>query len=185
MYPQDLRVVMSKEMDLIEVGRTAGAYGVRGWVRVVPGKRDGDFLFETTNWWFLPYPRVAGVEPRLLTVAEMKEHGKDLVVRINEIPTREDAMALKGSLLIDRNDLPELEEGDFYDHDILGMKVVNLKGETLGVVETVTDNGAHDLLLVKPEGDGASILIPFVEAYVDEVDLEAGIVTVDWSLEWL
>lgn len=185
MYLNFGKLAMSKDMDLIEVGRTAGAYGVRGWLRVVPHGRDGDFLFETTNWWFLPYPRVAGVQPKLLHVAEMKEHGKDLVVRLKEVATREDAMALKGSLLINPDDLPELEEGDYYDHDLLGLKVVNLAGETLGTVQNVSDNGAHDLLLVKPEGEGDVFMIPFVEAYVEEIDLEAGVIKVEWSLDWL
>ena len=139
---------MSKDLDLIEVGRTAGAYGVRGWVRIVPGARDGSLLFETTRWWYLPYPRIAGIKPKLLTILEIKEHGKDLLVRINEVCTREDAMGLKGSLFIDTNDLPELEEGDFYDHELIGLKVVNLQQEKLGSVEKITDNGAHDLLVV-------------------------------------
>ena len=115
----------------------------------------------------------------------MKEHGKDLVVRLKEVATREDAMALKGSLLINPDDLPELEEGDYYDHDLLGLKVVNLAGETLGTVQNVSDNGAHDLLLVKPEGEGDVFMIPFVEAYVEEIDLEAGVIKVEWSLDWL
>ena len=71
--------------DLMEVGRTAGAYGVRGWVRVVPMGRQGDLLFESDRWWFLPYPRKAGIAPKLLTVAEVKAHGKDFIAKINEI----------------------------------------------------------------------------------------------------
>ena len=102
----------------MEVGRTAGAYGVRGWVRVVPMGRQGDLLFESDRWWFLPYPRKAGIAPKLLTVAEVKAHGKDFIAKINEIATREEAMALKGSLLVARDDLPQLQDGDFYDDDI-------------------------------------------------------------------
>ena len=103
--------------ELMQVGRTAGAYGVRGWVRVVPMGRQGDLLFESDRWWFLPYPRKPGVSPKLLTVSELKAHGKDFIAKIEEIHTREEAMALKGSLLVDRNDLPQLQEGDYYDED--------------------------------------------------------------------
>ena len=55
----------------------------------------------------------------------------------------------------------------------------------MGTVQNVSDNGAHDLLLVKPEGEGDVFMIPFVEAYVEEIDLEAGVIKVEWSLDWL
>ena len=168
---------------LIEAGRTAGAYGVRGWVRVVLHAREGDLLTLTENWWFLPYPRRAGVAPKALTVMEMKEHGKDFIVRFVEVKTREEAMVLKGSLLVDRSSLPELEEGDFYDDDILDFEVVNEKDESLGRVVGITDNGAQDLLIVQPAG-GQSFYIPMVEAYVLEIDFEARCVRVDWFADW-
>ena len=169
--------------DLMEVGRTAGAYGVRGWVRVVPMGRQGDLLFESDRWWFLPYPRKAGIAPKLLTVAEVKAHGKDFIAKINEIATREEAMALKGSLLVARDDLPQLQDGDFYDDDLLGLAVRNLQGETLGEVVGVTDNGAQDLLAVKTAQEDI-FYIPMVEAYIESIDFEKSEVLVDWSLDW-
>ncbi len=169
--------------DLIEVGRTAGAYGVRGWVRIVPMGRQGDLLFESDRWWFLPYPRKHGVAPKLLTVAELKAHGKDFIARINEITTREEAMALKGSLLVSRDDLPQLQEGEFYDDDLLGFAVKNLQGEVLGEVVGVTDNGAQDLLAVKSTQE-SQFYIPMVDAYIEVIDLEKSEVIVDWSLDW-
>lgn len=170
--------------DLIEVGRTAGAYGVRGWVRVVPLGRQGDLLLQSDRWWFLPYPRKPGVMPKLLTVAQLKAHGKDFIAKINEIATREEAIALKGSLLVNRDDLPELQEGDFYDEDLIGLSVRNLQGETLGEVVGVTDNGAQDLLVVKT-ADDVIFYIPMVEAYIEAIDFDASQVTVDWSLDWI
>lgn len=169
--------------DLMEVGRTAGAYGVRGWVRVVPHGRQGDLLLECDRWWFLPYPRRAGVTPRLLTVAELKPHGKDFIARLNEIATREEAIALRGSLLVDRDDLPELQDGDFYDEDLIGLVVVNLSGETLGKAVAVTDNGAQDLLVVETQ-KGEIFYIPMIEAYISEIDFDHSQITVDWSLDW-
>ena len=150
--------------ELMQVGRTAGAYGVRGWVRVVPMGRQGDLLFESNRWWFLPYPRKPGVSPRLLTVSELKARGKDFIAKIEEIHTREEAMALKGSLLVDRNDLPQL-------HEVLG--------EVVGV----TDNGAQDLLAVRAT-EGDVFYIPMVEAYIEAIDFDQSSVIVDWSLDW-
>lgn len=169
--------------DLLEVGRTAGAYGVRGWVRVVPHGRQGDLLFETDRWWFLPYPRKPGVAAKQLTVAEVKPHGKDFIARINEVTTREEAMTLKGSLLVDREDLPQLQDGDFYDEDLEGFCVKNRSGEILGHVAGITDNGAQDLLAVETD-NGDVFYIPMVDAYIELIDLEASEVIVDWSLDW-
>lgn len=169
--------------ELMQVGRTAGAYGVRGWVRVVPMGRQGDLLFESDRWWFLPYPRKPGVSPKLLTVSELKAHGKDFIAKIEEIHTREEAMALKGSLLVDRNDLPQLQEGDYYDEDLAGLTVRNLQDEVLGEVVGVTDNGAQDLLAVRAT-EGDVFYIPMVEAYIEAIDFDQSSVIVDWSLDW-
>ena len=143
--------------DLIQVGRTAGAYGVKGWVRVVPLGRESDLLFETDRWWYLPYPR--------------------------KPTTREEAMTLKGSLLVSKDDLPELEEGDFYDDEVLGFAVKNLQDEVLGEACGITDNGAQDLLAVRT-ADGEVFYIPMVEAYLSMIDFEKRLIIVDWSLDW-
>ena len=92
-------------------------------------------------------------------------------------------MALKGSLLVARDDLPQLQDGDFYDDDLLGLAVRNLQGETLGEVVGVTDNGAQDLLAVKTAQEDI-FYIPMVEAYIESIDFEKSEVLVDWSLDW-
>lgn len=175
---------MQEEKNLIQAGRTAGAYGVKGWVRIVLDRRNGDFLFEVDRWWYLPYPRKAGVSPVVLTPLEIKPHGKDLIARIEEIKTREEAMRRKGTLFVAREDLPELQEGDFYDEDLVGLAVQNNEGALLGKVVGVTDNGAQDLLAVESAADQTVFYIPMVPAYIREVDFETDIVTVDWSLDW-
>lgn len=176
--------IMDKQSDWIEAGRTAGAYGVKGWVRVVPGARNGDLLFETDCWWYLPYPRRAGVAPRALHVLELKPHGKDFIARIREIAVREDAQALKGTLFVSRSDLPELAEGEYYDEDLPGLTVKNTAGEVLGTVLGVTDNGAQDLLAVESVEGRSVFYIPMVPVYVLEIDFDGETVTVDWALDW-
>ena len=92
-------------------------------------------------------------------------------------------MALKGSLLVDRNDLPQLQEGDYYDEDLVGLTVRNLQDEVLGEVVGVTDNGAQDLLAVRAT-EGDVFYIPMVEAYIEAIDFDQSSVIVDWSLDW-
>ena len=110
-------------------------------------------------------------------------HAKDFIAKINEITTREEAMALKGSLLVSKDDLPELEEGDFYDDEVLGFAVKNLQDEVLGEACGITDNGAQDLLAVRT-ADGEVFYIPMVEAYLSMIDFEKRLIIVDWSLDW-
>lgn len=175
---------MQEEKKFIQVGRTAGAYGVKGWVRIVLDRRNGDFIFDVDRWWYLPYPRKAGVSPIVLTPLEIKPHGKDLIARIAEIKTREEALNHKGTLFVIREDLPELQEGDFYDEDLVGLTVKNNEGTLLGTVVGVTDNGAQDLLAVESVEDQSIFYIPMVSAYLLSVDFETNTVTVDWSLDW-
>ena len=77
--------------DLVPVARTAGAYGVRGWVRVVP-LGTGEALMETDDWWLQDLR--GNVKP--LTPVEMKAHGDVLLVRFEESTSKEDADRMKG-----------------------------------------------------------------------------------------
>lgn len=177
---------MLDQSQLKEVGRCAGAYGVRGWIRVIPHARDGELLFEVDTWYQLPYPRRSGVGPQRLTVLEVKPHGKEFLVRLQESTQKEQADALKGSLLVNRDDLPELQEGDFYDDDLLGLKVVNRESQVLGVITAVASNGAQDILQVTPQGQNEkSFFIPMVDQFIDEIDFEIEQVKVDWQSDWL
>ena len=174
------------QSQLKEVGRCAGAYGVRGWIRVIPHAREGELLFEVDTWYRLPYPRRAGVAPERLTVLEVKPHGKEFLVRVQESTQKEQADALKGSLLVDRVDLPKLQDGDFYDDDLLDLQVVNRQGQCLGTVKAVANNGAQDMLEVacqdKPE---KTFFIPMVEQFIDEIDFDEEVIKVDWQTDWL
>ena len=174
------------QSQLKEVGRCAGAYGVRGWIRVIPHAREGELLFEVDTWYRLPYPRRAGVAAERLTVLEVKPHGKEFLVRVQESTQKEAADALKGSLLVDRDDLPQLEDGDFYDDDLLGLSVINRQGQTLGTVAAVANNGAQDMLEVAPEQDPKkTFFIPMVDQFIDEIDFDEEVVKVDWQSDWL
>ena len=65
------------------------------------------------------------------------------------------------------------------------MAVVNREGVELGAVDGLIDNGAQSILRVQPaEGEGDELLIPFVSAYVDTVDLGGRTITVDWQLDY-
>jgi len=155
------------------MGRVAGSYGVRGWVKVAPDKGGADGLAGTKEWWI-------GAEA--FSVDAAKVHGATVVGKLAGIETREQALALKGKAVAVRRDaLPEPEEGKYYLADLVGLEVVNVQGARLGVVTRTYSNGAHDVIEVA--GDRTR-LIPWVAAVVKEVDLLNRRVEVEWGADW-
>lgn len=155
------------------MGRVAGAYGVRGWVKVVPQPGAEDGLAGARRWW---------VGAQAFEVGAARRHGATVLGKLDGVDTREGAQALKGQAVAVRRDaLPEPEAGRYYLADLLGLEVVNEQGEALGVVSRTYSNGAHDVIEVAGE---RTRLIPWVAAVVKQVDLGAGRVQVEWGADW-
>jgi 16S rRNA processing protein RimM len=158
---------------LIEMGRVAGSYGVRGWIKVVPGGGVLDALPQLAEWW------LGGEAYR---VSEARVHSSTVVAKLDGIETREQALALKGlAVSVEREALPEAEDGHYYLADLVGLEVVNEQGEQLGTVKQWISNGAQDVMEVAGE---RTRLIPWVPAIVKVVDLAARRVVVEWGADW-
>jgi 16S rRNA processing protein RimM len=155
------------------MGRVAGAYGVRGWIKVAPGGGVAQALAAAREWW---------IGERAYPVGEAKLHGAALVARLAGIDSREQALRLKGArVAIERAALADPGEGHYYLADLIGLEVRNEQGERLGTVKQWLSNGAQDVMEV---AGSRTRLIPWVSAIVKEVDLAAGRIVVDWSAEW-
>jgi 16S rRNA processing protein RimM len=154
--------------DLILVGRIAGAFGVKGEVRIT--------TFTAEPLALVDYKTLLREDgsPGLTIVGGRVAKG-GVVVRTKEIETREQAEAARGlRLYIPRSVLPEPEDEDeFYIADLIGMDVVSLEGDLLGKVRSVRDFGAGDLLEVAPPA-GESWWLPFTREAVPEVQMAAG-----------
>ena len=155
------------------MGRVAGSYGVRGWMKVVPGGGVRETLAGTNEWW---------IGRRAYRVAEAKVHSATVVAKLDGIESREQALALKGlEVLVRREALPEAEEGYYYLADLIGLEVKGTGGEPLGIVKRFFTNSAQDVMEVVGE---RTHLIPWVSAIVKHVDLEGRSIVVEWSAEW-
>jgi 16S rRNA processing protein RimM len=153
--------------NLILVGRVAGAFGVKGDVRVTTYTADPLALLG-----YRDLKREDGSPALTLTGGRAAKGG--IVVRAKEVATREEAEALRGlKLYVPRNVLPEPDEDEFYVTDLIGLSVETPAGEPLGRIKTVQDFGAGDLLEVQP-ADGASWWLPFTREAVPEVRLAEG-----------
>jgi len=153
---------------LIEYGRVAGSYGVRGWLRVVVD--EPELLAQQRTWW------LAGTA---YAVLESKVHSGTLLAKLEGIDNPELAKTFRGKAVsIPR---PEAGKGRFYWSDLVGLEVVNEQGVVLGVVKQMSSNGAHDVMEVAGE---RSRLLPFVPAYVKQVDLQKKRIEVEWEADW-
>jgi 16S rRNA processing protein RimM len=169
--------------DAVEVGRVLGAWGIKGWIKVLPFATDPQALFSTKRWHLRP-PDGPGVAlPLLLRVTESRGQGDFVVAGAQEVTDRNAAEALKGArVFVARSSFPTAGADEYYWVDLIGCAVTNREGVAFGTVADLIDTGAHSVLRVV-QGDDER-LIPFVAAYVDSVDLQARSITVDWGLDF-
>ena len=170
--------------DAVEVGRIRDAWGVRGALRIAPYSASPEALFSCRHWHaVLPD---GSVQP--LEIKQVREAGGgDLTASVQGVEDRDAALALKGArIFVPRADFPALPEGEYYWVDLIGLRVVNREGVALGEVRDLMPTGAQHVLVISYEEHGklCERLIPFVAAYVDDVRLDAGTITVDWQSDY-
>jgi 16S rRNA processing protein RimM len=152
------------------MGRIAGSYGVRGWVRVDAPEAA---LAGCRTWW---------IGDRSYVVEQVKEHSGTLLAQLEGLGSREAALKLKGSkVFVQREALPEPEAGHYYLADLVGLEVLNERGEALGVVKRWLFNGAQDVMEVAGE---RTHLVPWIPTVVRKVDLQQKRIEVEWGADW-
>ena len=183
--------------DAIELGRVLDAWGLKGWVRIQPHSADTEALFASDTWFLQPpearFVRgfdafVGGVR---VAVAEIKVHGDGVAARFEGLTERNAAEALKGvRIFLPRRAFPATPEGEHYWVDLIGLAVFNREGESMGLVRDLMPTGPNSVLVlaytevVDGKEQAAERMIPFVAAYVDEVDQKARRITVDWQTDY-
>lgn len=183
--------------DAVELGRFLDAWGVKGWVHIQPHSADTRALFESQEWFLLPPEARFGrgfsafSAPVRVRVAEIKVHADGIVVRLDGMADRNGAESLKGARIhVPRSAFPPAEEGEYYWVDLIGLEVVNREGIHLGVVRDLLPTGPTSVLVMEytetVEGvdKTAERMIPFVAAYIDDVDLQARRITADWQPDY-
>ncbi len=166
--------------EVLVIGRIQGAFGVQGWIRLTSYTDPADNILRYSPWLLQE-----NSSWRSLDVLSAKAQRNGFVARIADVEDRDEAASLRGRLIgIDAAALPQAENNEFYWRDLVGLRVLNLGGETIGRVLELMATGANDVLVVALEDPfgtpGAKELIPFHRQFVPEVDLEAGTLTVDW-----
>jgi 16S rRNA processing protein RimM len=175
--------------DAVEVGRIADAWGVKGWFKVLPYSAHPEALFSSKRWFLFPtergVPTFTGA--MRLAIKEAKEHSDSVVATAHDVSDRSCAEALKGSrIFVSRASFPTTATDEYYWVDLVGLTVVNREQVVLGTVRELLSTGPQTVLVVEFLQDGKlqDRLIPFVAAFVDDVDLVARKILVDWQLDY-
>ncbi len=165
------------EDDLICVGNITGLHGVKGRVKVFSNTSPRENILNYSPWRI-----VAGEQVQIVTVSGRLQ-GKNVVAQIDGVDQREQAVELVGSkIYILAEQLPQLDDGEYYWSDLIGLEVESLDAEPLGTVETMLETGANDVMVLRGNRER---LIPFVmDDVVKLVDLANKRVIVDWKPDY-
>ena len=156
---------------LICVARIGAAHGVRGAVKL--------WTFTEDPLAVRRYgPLVAKDGKRQFEIAQVREAKDHLVATFKGVTTRDEAERLNGiELYVAREKLPATDEDEYYHADLIGLAAVTTDGDMLGRVLAIHNFGAGDIIEIAPL-KGATMLLPFTNAVVPEVDLKAGRVVI-------
>lgn len=175
--------------DAIEVGRIADAWGIKGWFKVISFSAQPEALFSSKRWFLLPTERglktFEGVAR--LSIKEAKEHSDTVVACAHDVLDRTAAEALRGArIFVARSSFPTASTDEYYWVDLIGLDVVNRADEAMGTVRELLSTGPQTVLVLDYLQDGKvqERMIPFVSAFVDDVDLKARRIRVDWQLDY-
>lgn len=162
----------------VDVGRISGLFGVKGWVKVHSYTEPRENIVEFAEW-ILEHEG----ESRRVEVEAGHRHGRTVVAKLRGIDDRDAARGLIGAeIRVERAALPPCAPGEYYWADLEGLEVRNTRGERLGEVERLMSTGANDVLVLR---GGRDRLIPFaMGSVVREVDVEGGVIVVDWEREF-
>jgi len=151
----------------VAIGRISSIHGIKGELRVMPLTDFPERFDAGVQVWLDGVP---------LRVRRRRWQGKEMIVALEGIETRDAAEALRGKELMAPSPKP-LEEGVFYQHDIVGLRAVTHEGEVLGRVAEVLSTGSNDVYVVV--GDRGELLLPALEGVVHEIDVTNGRIVVE------
>jgi 16S rRNA processing protein RimM len=185
--------------DAIEVGRVLDAWGVKGWLKILPHSSAPEALFSADTWFLQPpeakfrpgFSAFTGTVS--VSIDEAKNHSDSVVAKLKGMDDRTPAEALRGArIFLPRSSFPAASTDEYYWVDLIGLNVVNREGVVLGCVRDLMATGPQSVLCVEyflpTDGDvapaAAERMIPFVSAYVDKVDIAGKLITVDWQPDY-
>jgi len=148
-------------MDRTEIGKIVNAVGMKGEVKVISYSDDAD-RFEMLDYVY--------VDGERHEIENVRYKDSTVILKLSGICDRTAAEKSKNRIImIEEEQLPELEEGQYYIKDIIGYEVTDESGDHIGCLEEVIKNSAQDIYRIRTEG-GRDILVPGVGEFILEID---------------
>ena len=148
--------------EFLDCGRIVNTHGVRGEVRIVPWADSPEFLCQFSTLYLDGAPR---------RVLSSRVHKGSVVVKLDGVDTVEEAMLLRDKTVQIRRTDARLPEGAFFLADVIGLKVVDEEGRTLGTLKEVLSPSVQQVYVVEGERE---ILIPAVPEFILETNITGG-----------
>lgn len=171
------------DQELIVLGKIVSVHGLQGAVKIYSFTDPIDNILDYNEWVL----RKAD-EKFTVKLEKGRLQGKILVAQLKNLIDRDEARKLVDyEICIPFDQLPVLDNSEYYWHQLIGLKVINLQGQLLGNIENLLETGANDVLVVKPTAtslDDRERLLPYIDQCVLSIDLNAGEVKVDWDAEF-
>jgi len=162
----------------VSVGKISGVFGIKGWVKVFSFTDPRENILTYSPWLLKK-----GDETKTVNVVDGQLQGKTIVAQLAGIDDRDQAASLMGwDVFITQDQLPKAAKGEYYWSELIGLQVETIDGIQLGVVDSLLETGANDVIIVQGERER---VIPFLQGgTIIKVDLDAGKIIVDWDPEF-
>ena len=153
----------------LKVGKIVNTHSLKGEVKVISSTDFEEQRFEKGTELLITRGNQVVKE---VTVESYRTHKNNLLVKFVGIDSIEEAEKLKNlQIKIDSDNIGELEENEFYFHEIIGCEVFDENGKSLGEISEILTPGANDVWVIKSQ-NGKEILIPYIEDVVKKIDVE-------------
>ncbi|MFC0558629.1 ribosome maturation factor RimM [Halalkalibacter alkalisediminis] len=161
--------------DWFKVGKIVNTHGVRGEIRVISSTDFAEERYAIGTELMIKHE--GSKEEILVVVRHHRKHKNFDLLQFENYHSINEVERFKGATLyVSEEQLEELEEGEFYYHEIIGCKVITESGEELGKIKEIIETGANDVWVIQRTGAGKDILIPYIEDVVKEIDIEEKVI---------
>jgi 16S rRNA processing protein RimM len=166
------------EQPQISVGKISGLFGVKGWVKVFSFTDPRENILSYSPWLLKKNDQT-----KTVNVVNGQLQGKTIVAQLAGIGDRDQAASLMGwDIYITQNQLPSAGKGEYYWSELIGLNVETIDGIQLGVVDSLLETGANDVIIIQGERER---VIPFLQGQtIIKIDLDEGKMVVDWDPEF-
>jgi len=147
----------------LSIGRILNFHGIKGEVKVGFSKGKDGHIKKLKRVW---------VDELELNVENVRFHKQFAIIKFKELNSIDDVLPLKGKNILEESEniKKDLEEDEFLIHDLVGLDVFNPEDDHIGTIQSVYDNGANDIIVIKT-GDEKEAMVPFIKEFVPVVDI--------------